>query len=289
MKRFARGTSDPRAVLGRGPSMTLALVTALLGGTGCGAAPYVDTTPGVSASAGGQDAVEVATVAVVAIRGVAQDPDGRPVPGVAVCMRPDPMVATNARCTTSDGDGSWALTGPANSRLAITSVKTDFVPLLRPIATKATDVTIPPGDGALIAANAGAPLVGGSMAPGSGAVAFSTATPGSVPAAAATVVLGEFDGTTIDDSPTPVYVDAAGQPVPGATFGTEGVFANLAAGTYAMTFRAPSVSCTNAAGLYGYPIAAYAAPGEAIVVVPVVDGFLTAPVVAQCSPFGAAP
>jgi hypothetical protein len=181
------------------------------------------------------------------------------------------------------------LTGPANSRLAITSVKTDFFPVLRPIVTKTTDVTIPLGDGALIAASAGATLVGGGVSPGSGAIAFSTATPGSAAAAAATVVLGEFDGTTIDDSPTPVYVDAAGQPVPGATSGTEGVFANLAPGTYAMTFRAPSVSCSNAAGISGYPIAAYAAPGEAIVVVPVVDGFLTTPVVAQCSPVVAAP
>jgi hypothetical protein len=227
---------------------------------GCGAAQGTDTT---------------APPAGLSIQGNAQAADGSPVAGVAVCLRPDPGTTNQTTCTTSDRQGAWKLVGlPTSAMVAITFVKAGFLSTLRPIATETSDLTI--ADGALIGS---ADLVGALVDESKGAVAFSTALPGTRPATAATVSLRDFDGREV----APVYFDRGGAPAPGATAGTSGVFANLVPSYYVLTFYGASVECSTGGGLYGYPVTLYTAQGQARLLVPVVAGFVTASLAATCS------
>ncbi len=98
-----------------------------------------------------------------------------------------------------------------------------------------------------------------------------------------TVTVASIGGPSI----APVYFDAAGKPMPGANAGATGAFANLTPGYYEITFGGASVACNDLGGLYGYPITTYTPNGQARMLVPVVEGFLTAPVAASCSPAAA--
>jgi hypothetical protein len=263
-----------------GLTTKLGIVSALFACAGCAAEQGGDpTNAGSPASA----PLAAADAANVSIQGIAQASDGSPVAGVAVCVRPDPMTSANATCTTSDGHGAWKLAAAPDALVAVTFIKPGFFPMLRAVNTTAADQTIPPGDGALIATGDATALMGGAVDPERGYIAFSTATPGSPPGAAATVLLDAIDATSDSPQPIPIYQDADGHPLSGASSGTKGVFANLGQDYYVMTFQGVSASCNNSGGLYGFPVTAFAPAGEARVLLPVVAGFLTAPVAASCS------
>jgi hypothetical protein len=263
-----------------GLTTKLGIVSALLACAGCAAAQGGDPTNAGSPPSAALSSVDATNVS---IQGIAQASDGSPVAGVAVCVRPDPMTSANATCTTSDGRGAWKLAAAPDALVAITFIKTGFFPMLRAVNTTAEDQTIPPGDGALIATGDATALMGGAVDPERGYIAFSTATPGNPPTAAATVLLDAIDATSDISQPIPTYQDASGQPLAGASSGTKGVFANLPQDYYVMTFQGASASCSNSGGLYGFPVTAFAPAGEARMVLPVVAGFLTAPVAASCS------
>jgi hypothetical protein len=71
--------------------------------------------------------------------------------------------------------------------------------------------------------------------------------------------------------------------VPGATAGTRGRSVNLPPDLYVLRFSHPSVKC-KPIGLYGWPLTAFQDPasGEAAVLAPVLEGYVTAPVAASC-------
>ena len=261
--------------LGRRPrtGAKLGVVTAMIACAGC-------TLPRGGEESAAPGAPVVTDAATVSIDGIAQASDGSPIAGVTVCLRTDPTTSDGASCTTSDDRGAWQFKGaPANSWVAVTLVKDGFFPAMRPIATTTSDVSIPAGNGALVASTDMPSLMSAPIDPASGHVVFSTATPGSRATAAASVTFAPIAGSPV----TPAYFDAEGQPMPGASAGATGAFANLKPGYYEITFAGPSVACSNAGGLYGYPITAYMPDGQARMLVPVVEGFLTAPVAASCS------
>jgi hypothetical protein len=280
-----------------GIGVKLGLVTALLACAGCTAAsagepPSANVLPNDGNSAG-------TAAATVSVRGTALASDGTSVTGVAVCLRPYPTSPDHPSCTTSDGSGAWTLASvPSNALVSITFVKGGFFPTLRAIATTTSDVTIPPGDGVLIGsrdpagrimsvlelpATAGG-LLGQAIDPGAGYVAFSTATPGTQPTAAASVTLDSLD-TSGRPTAAPIYYDASGNAALGATSGTSGMFFDLPPGYYAMTFSGDAaVACDSAGPLYGAPVTAFTPAGQARILLPVVRGFLTMPIAASCLP-----
>jgi len=217
----------------------------------------------------------------VSIQGTTQASDGSPVAEVEVCLRTDPTTSEGAACTTSDNAGAWKLAGaPASAWVAVTFLKDGFFPILRPIATATSDITIPRGDGALVASAAMSTLMNAPLDPASGHVAFSTSSPGTRATVAATVSFSAIGGPPV----TPVYFDTNGDTMPGANAGTTGAFANVSPGFYEVTFEGASVACKDIGGLYGYPVTMYMPDGLARLVLPVVPGFLTAPVAANCTP-----
>jgi hypothetical protein len=159
-------------------------------------------------------------------------------------------------------------------------MKDGFFPTLRPINTEATDIVIPPTDGTLIRFTAMASMLNVPMDAAAGHLLFATAPP-STPAAIPAAVTARLIG-----SPTtsPVYFDANGNPAAGANAGATGIFANLPPGYYEATFATDSAPCTDVGGTYGYPITAFAPIGVARLMVPVVEGFLTAPIAVSCVP-----
>jgi len=256
----------------------LGMVTALVACAGCTLERGGEES---SADAPASAPAATADAITVSIQGIAQASDGRPVAGVEVCLRTDPTTSAGAACTTSDPAGAWKLTGvPASAWVAVTFVKDGFFPTLRPIATATSDITIPRGDGSLVTSAAMSTLMSAPLDRASGHVVFSTSNPGSSAAVAATVSLSAVGGPPMK----PVYFDANGDPMPGANAGTTGALANVSPGFYEITFAGTSVACKDVGGLYGYPVTMYMPDGLARLVLPVVPGFLTAPVAASCTP-----
>jgi hypothetical protein len=263
-------------------AMKLGMVTSLVACAGCTLAPAGEPTS--TSTPPGPASPAAPAAATVSIQGVVQASDGSPVARVAVCLRPDAATTDHESCTTSDGTGAWKLAGvPYNFVVAITFIKGGFFPTLRTISTATTDVTIAAGDGTLISSSEAASLMGGPIDPESGHIAFSIATQGTQPSPPSTVALGAYS-LVGGYHAAPVYFDASGKPALGATSGTGGVFANVPPGTYVVRFFGASVACSNIDGLYGYPFTLQTPDGQARLAVPVVAGFLTAPVVANCSP-----
>ena len=255
----------------------LGVVTALVACAGCTAAPGGEpTTPGATTPT-----TITSDIVTVTIQGTAQASGGGTLAGVAVCLRRDPTTADGETCTTSDDHGAWKFTGaPSNTWVGVTFVKDGFFPTLRAIETDTTDIDIAPADGELVTSSAMPAVLNAAIDPASGHFLFATAGPGLVATTAATVTVGTIGGPTT----TPAYFDASGNPVIGANDGSEGAMANLPPGYYEVTFKGTNVSCANAGQTYGYPITTYQADGVARLLVPVVAGFLTAPVAVSCTP-----
>jgi hypothetical protein len=256
----------------------LGVVTALVACAGCTAAQGGEpTTAGAPPSA----PAITSDIVTVSIEGTTRASDGSTLTGVSVCLRPDPTTAERATCTTSDASGAWKLAGaPSNSWLGVTFIKDGFFPTLRPIETEATDIKIPPTDGALFPSDIMPSVLKAPVDPEAGHVVFATEPPGAQATIPATVTVGLIGGPSM----SPVYFDASGDTVSGASAGAAGAFANLAPGYYELTFSGTSVSCDNVGGTYGYPVTAYGSDGLARLLVPIVQGFLTAPVAVRCSP-----
>lgn len=255
----------------------LGMVTALVACAGCTMSQGGAET---SADAPASAPPATADAITVSIQGTTQGSDGSPVAGVEVCLRTDPTTSEGAACTTSDDAGAWKLSGaPASAWVAVTFVKDGFFPTLRPIATTTSDIAIPRGDGSLVASAAMSTLMSAPLDPASGHVVFSTSSAGTRAAVAATVSFSAVGGPPV----TPVYFDANGDTMPGANAGATGALANLSPGFYEITFQGSSVACKDIGGLYGYPVTMYMPDGIARLVLPVVAGFLTAPVAASCA------
>ncbi len=264
-----------------GRSVKLGVLTALVACAGCTAGQGGEPT---TASAPAGAPMITSDIVTVTIEGGTRASDGSTLAGVAVCLRPDPTTAERATCTTSDDSGAWKIAGaPSNAWVAVTFIKDGFFPTLRPIETDTSDITIPPTDGALIPSDVMPSMLKAPIDPEAGHVVFATAAPGTPATIPATVTVGLIGGPTM----RPVYFDASGNTVAGATAGAAGAFANLAPGYYELTFTGPTVSCSNVGGTYGYPITTYMSNGLARLLVPIVQGFLTAPVAVSCSPSAA--
>jgi hypothetical protein len=247
-----------------GLCMKLGIVTALVASTGCAAGQVTDTAGEPVAAPAPR-----AAVATVSVQGATLSSDGSPLAGVSVCVRPDPMTSDHATCTTSDGSGAWKLAGvPSNALVAVTFIKAGLFPTLRPVATGTGDLTIPAGDGTLVAPGNVDALMSGPVDPTAGHVAFSSAMPGTRPAAEVTAILDSLADPQSTQT-RPVYFDG-------------GFFGNLTPGYYALTLSGATVSCSSSGGLYGFPVTTYTPAGQARLMFPVVAGFLTAPVAASC-------
>jgi hypothetical protein len=171
---------------------------------------------------------------------------------------------------------------PANAGVAITFEKAAFVPTLRAITTGTSDMTIPDDEGELATTDAFAIRMGRSFDASSGSLAFFTAVSGSTQAVASVASLRSLEGPPLAP---PRYDNEQAD----AGAGTSGVFSSMPDGYYVLTLGGASASCASGGGLYGYPITAYAAAGEARVLVPVVAGFLTTPVAAVCTAVAPSP
>ncbi len=216
----------------------------------------------------------------LSVQGNLHGTDGSPAADVTVCLRTDPLTAGTGPCTTSDASGAWKIANvPANANVAITFEKSAFVPTLRALATGTGDVTIADAEGVLENDDAVVALTGHSPDATTGSVAFFTSTPGSLQAIAATASLRPVDGPS---GAAPHYDNALAD----AGSGTSGAFTSIHNGFYILTLGNASVHCASGGGLYGYPITLYSPPDEARIIVPVVAGFLTTPVVALCTATG---
>jgi hypothetical protein len=212
----------------------------------------------------------------VSVQGFTRTSDGSPVGGVKVCQGTVWWATTPSDvCVTSDARGSFLLPGVSTEQLTtIWFQKSEFLPVLRAIQTQTSDITLPAHEGMLFPAQLPGMLMGVKMDSTKGHVAFSVAAVGQLPAPAMSVIATAEDGSLR----APVYLDAKGNPVPGASSGSRGGFVNLDPGLYVLRFDVASVSCSPD-GLSGYPVSV-PSPG---VLVPVVAGTVTAPVSVTCT------
>jgi hypothetical protein len=182
-------------------------------------------------------------------------------------------------CVTSDADGKWTIpAAPRFTRIRLTFEKADFAPVLRVVETEYSDIDLPADENRLVAKSASSSFMGVTSDVTKGSIEFAV-TDGTV---ATAVTLRGVDGSVA----TARYFDAGGNVSPNALAGARGGFANLAPGLYAVTFGGGGTSCFATSTLYGYPETVYldASSGKATVLVPVVDGYLTAPVGVSCAP-----
>jgi hypothetical protein len=216
----------------------------------------------------------------VAVRGFVNASDGSPLPGAQVCVQADGSTDASS-CTSTANDGTFMLSSvPANNSVMITFQKEAFVPTLRPIATQTTDISLPQGEDVLLPAADQQAVRGMPANPNRGSVEFFVKTPDAQPA-----TLASITSTGGDGSPqVPIYFDANGAPASGATSGAHGGFVNVPPGLYVLRFGGlPSTRCTPM-DLYGWPLTLYQDPssGQAAVLVPVIQGYVTSPIAALC-------
>jgi len=233
-----------------------------------------DKAPGAASAGNTGSPPEEASVS---IQGFVRTSDGAPIAGATVCPLAEGTGQDTADCRTTGADGSFTLTTLANAWVAITFAKTGFVSTVRAVETQTGVMTLPGAGNVMLPAAEPLVIAGVTADPGMGQVAFtvmgSGGLGGGVPAS---VTMG---GTA---SPAaPIYVGSDGSPAAGATSGTQGVFANVPPGLYSLHFSQPSVTCSPLS-LYGWPMTEYQSAGEASVVVPVMAGYVTAPVAASC-------
>jgi hypothetical protein len=244
----------------------------LLSAMGCGGAGPSDTSPPGEAPPPTSPAGPS-----VSIQGFVHGSDGSPLSGATVCPEGVGAAKNAASCTTTVNDGSFTLAAPANEWVAVTFDKPGFISTVRAVQTQTGVVTFPGTENVMLPAVEPQMIAGVPADPSMGQVAFSVIGPQGQDGAAVSVTLGGGNG-----SPQPaIYLDSSGSPAVGATNGTQGRFVNVPPGLYALHFSQSSVTCAPLS-LYGWPMTAYQQPGEAAVVVPVMAGYLTAPVAASC-------
>ena len=245
-------------------------VLSLLAGAGCGgvAAHPADTTDAetgrgnASASPSGPEAF---------VSGFVHAADGSPLAGATVCVQ------NTTACATSDEDGSFVVIGvPGAAYVTLTFEKQGFLPSLRVLLLQEFENVLPPAENTLFPAAAPQTFMGMTAAADAGGyLAFFVAAPeGGPPVPAVSVTL-----IGMDNAPhAATYLDDGGLPVADASAGTHGGFADLPSGLYSISFGGSGTTCTTSS-LYGYPAPA----GQASLVVPVIDGYVTTPVSASCA------
>jgi hypothetical protein len=234
---------------------------------------------------------------LLSISGVVHGPDGSPLPGVEACLHrgfsfgtdsggPARLILPDAAdCTISAVDGSFRVSGAHRPDMVILTFRREgFAPMVRALATRTDDVALPATENALMAT----PLtfMGEPADPSKGHIPFSVTTPGTTPAdltrvgleadslrASAFSLLTAFDDSaeiaplwSLDDSPT------AGTAVVGG-------FANVPSALYLVSLQGASAACTASTGLHGDLLGA---ADEAAIIVPVLEGYVTAPVSISC-------
>jgi len=211
----------------------------------------------------------------VSVSGTTLALDGSPVAGVNVCERVS--TGSSMTCTTSAEDGKWTLSEvPGNEMVTVSFEKLGFMPTLRAVQTEEADIALPSDHAGLLPVGQASAVMGGSLDVKQGQIAFFATGADDV-----TVTATSLDGT----SGKPTFVDQAGRIAAGATQGASGFFENLTSGYYVLTFHSASGSCT-ADSFAGFNAWAYPAAGEAQVIAPVEDGYVTAPIAVLCTPQG---
>jgi hypothetical protein len=192
----------------------------------------------------------------------------------AALILPDPT-----ECVVSAADGSFRVSGAHSRDLVILTFHLDgFAPALRAIATQTEDIALPPNENVLMTS----PLLfmGTAADPSKGQISFSATVPGGGAGADVSVTATAFGLLTAFDGPSekPRYLGRDGATAVGATAGTAGGFVNVPSGLYVVRFDGPSTTCTANTGLYGYPVT-----GSQAINVPVLAGYVSAPVGMSCA------
>jgi hypothetical protein len=278
---------------------TLSLAT-LLSAAGCGLELSGPSVRGGSGSTGNPPAViseggATTQTIPLSIRGFVHSWDGGPLSGVKVCIHGAFSAGANwvgpveltlsgpTSCATSATDGSFVVSGaPANTDFVpLTFEKEGFTPALRTVAIQTADITLPTEENALLA---NPPIFIGTPAdPTRGQIAFFVKVAGAGPAPDVSVTATGFSNATALSGPseTPQYVDSNGAP---ADAGTAGGFVNVPSGAYQLTFHT-SGACVADPYAYRDPASGSqgATPMDVAIWVPVVNGYVSAPVVAYCA------
>ena len=251
------------------------------------ASPSASSAPAPSA-APGETASPAPAAQPLSIRGFTHGADGSVLPGVEVCLHNGVVSGTLSdpvMCAVSAPDGSFTVSGAsANGAATLTFAKDGFAPTVRPIELQTADVTLPPSENLLLAEPLA--MAGTAANPTRGQIAFAVATTDSGPAPQVTASLVGFlvpDGS-YGVNGAPAYLDGKGAPAPGAAAGASGAFVNVPPGLYMIRFHATSGYCIPTARL-DYA-ASQDSSGDIGILVPVLRGFVTAPVGIWCTSDG---
>jgi hypothetical protein len=226
----------------------------------------------------------------VSIGGLAHAADGSTLAGVEVCFHKGIVVGSapteSDACTVSKSDGSFNLTGaPAKQDVTLMLRKDGLMPIARPMALEGNDVTLPANENVFLA---GHPIFMGVLPDlRTGQIAFTViSTDGGPPAQVSATLMGYYvPNGAAGVVQRPVYADEKGAPAPGATAGSGGGFINVNPGLYMIRFHPTLGYCLPTSGPYNY--AATADPnGDFSMLVPVIEGYLTAPVGVWCTSDG---
>jgi hypothetical protein len=240
---------------------------------GCGGAD-----PSSSQGPSAQGSTSAATPDSLSISGFAHASDGTLLRGASVCLKGQ---VSSPACTTTGSDGAFVLGAASYDLVEITFSKAGFLPTLRPIATRASNVVLPEGENTMMPVVVPQTFMGSQTDPTKGHIEFAVLAPSSGTPSPVVATLTDANG----DTPPTIYLDASGAPTTAATGGTSGGFANLAPGVYILRFASSSAKCSATSGSYGYPLTTFQDPtsGQAAVIVPVAAGTVTGPVGVACS------
>lgn len=259
----------------------ISVVTALTA-SACSGKVSPSTSTQEDASAAPPPTVAAGTVSV---NGFTHALNGSALGGVNVCLEQGiGLTGGPGPCVTSGHDGSFAVSGAMpNSSATLTFRHASFQPLLHPILTEASDITLEPADSTLLPDTG--MFMGIPVDAAKGQVPFEVKplAPGRVPKVSATAtVLDPLFGFNNPALP-PVYVDESGSVTAGASAGTAGGFANLTPGLYGLRFDF-GAPCTAVAGMNHYTMNSTQGlkSGEAILYVVVRGGYVQVPVDVGC-------
>ena len=244
----------------------VSLATLLVGCSSAGAGPTnAGTTPG--------DAGVTVTSPTISVSGFVQS-DGMLLPGASVCLQ------GSSNCTKSGNGfpaGYFVLSGVPANHASLTFRKDGFLPSLRPMLTRTGDIILPAGENTMFPATSQT-FMGTAMDPSKGHIAFFVTSPSGQPASGVSVTISAGsagDGATHRRS----TLNADGSPAADATAGSRGGFLNLPRGLYVLHFGLAYTTCLSS-DPNGPPMTA--STGEALVLVPVVAGYVTTPVSVLC-------
>jgi hypothetical protein len=229
---------------------------------------------GCAAEDGGKDVGNDGSM--VTVQGLVHAGDGMPLAGVEVCERRS-LDGDPDSCTTSVVGGAFTLAGvPANELVSLTFRKDGFVPMLRSVLTGAQDVRLPESENALLDATRPPTFLGVASDPSRGQVEFHVESAGEgAPDVVATL-------TEVDGSPVPPAPNGGAQTTSITAAGDIGGFLNVPPGTYVLRIGGASSTCA-AKPLSGVPVTSYQPPGVAALVISVLAGYVTAPLVVSCA------